>query len=1382
MITNRMYLQYSNIRFLREVIVNVLMQTNLINLKAIQKKKLQEFVESTRINPNDGSASAVLETQLNDDPANDDFHKLPDDIKYWIIAHLSQTMKDIILKMVENDEMVNNYSMYHVEYSQNKSVLLNASSDNGYNNNNNNSNNDPLRRLSTSRTDTIGDKLTIISENKTTPKPISNKNKKKQTSSYFSPKQTLSKSVGNIVSSLKMGGKSVKDGTLNESLLAGSGGGSGGGGEDDKAIELGTPANLAPETPLTSGRLGSKLHQGGTISFGSGFNPLASLNSTYLVKNTQSRVNSTRKLMLGGQNNTIVWQRDEQTLHKFKLVELGQQEKDAIINVIYGNTDNNNDSGKSSTGNVAGDLRATTLNTLDSMHEFEMIEHENSGINKDILILADENIHCCGCEQMISMANRRRRNRFNIGKAGRATKSGKSSLPRLLSSGSSAGGHDGSTSGMLGGTGIRSIYTIFEAMPIAPPEDGKDHSSGETPSQRYYFFDSLECVRLRKYKDAIREYVFKNETEGTTDRLLVIDDILHAYNNSRISNAKGPNFLNDDYLVKLHVHRRHAARQIWIDYKTEYETKRIERLKQKQEQLRQQKQQKEQRKFKENESEKKETDNNEKEGEKNEIQSTVFKHRNSMLDELKLPKILEAMDIVVYGDAIWDFILHQMSIKYRVPLWNILKYIASEMSPKKCIKKLNQRRYRNILVKLDVEDFDQLCLIIVKNSRYPVATSLYFAAYIKQYFDSDDKEDDIYNKYIDIAIEWLSTIESDHLLALILEIPSDIDYKSIWDIAIEYKLFEFMQFERLQPILHQLWIEFEFLNPEKSFALSSNKVNNARNDIALWRSYQQLFEDSKSFYYSPMGLEYISFIFYCVYLTWVSLYAYLHIYPFTEEDAVDPVKYVFWGFNFGYIIAECAEVMFEKLAYFRSISNYWDIVISAIWIIMFIIRYVIWDIVNAGIDERYRQGEVDEVDMRNNWLCQLYMALFSCQMILLWTRLSVFWERHKYIGPLLEIVIQMVNDVLVFSVLVAIFLLGCVFAFDYTVGDDIDTLRGFPNCFLYAFLLLVGQNDWDALSALDTPDELDRTRLLQTYGVIFCVFGTVLLLNLLIALMASTYDTLRETTKLQIKFNIMQKSWELVVRPALMPPPFNILVVLFGLLITGVTLVLQCLTCFRFSLNIDAMLGTQYDLHNLLERKRLEKSNHGHGQDESKNSKNSKNSNSDGNKFVNNKRTSVTHEFEPFQKDHCRFCRNAMKIKSDGSGIVKNYFELFNYYAMLDGADKDMISNMLINRNICEYCYRPYIRYPNGDTDRLYQYQALLELLSYVVFKLFIWIPMLVALLIPAGISKLNSWCRHYAKEQETNKLRLLEYDEDITLETFEKNSQFINKILQEKK
>ena len=197
-------------------------------------------------------------------------------------------------------------------------------------------------------------------------------------------------------------------------------------------------------------------------------------------------------------------------------------------------------------------------------------------------------------------------------------------------------------------------------------------------------------------------------------------------------------------------------------------------------------------------------------------QRTVFELEGECRE---LPELLQFMDVSIFGNPLWYFCVDQLSTKDRAPLWNILEFLGTELPTSMAIRLLRQTR--NALVRFHVSSLDKVCLKIISSSTFPIATALYLAAFMRQNARQDssrkDQFDKIYEKYSKIATDLLSQIESDHLLAILIEIPSNIDDLSILDIVIEFNLEEFLEFHRLQPIFLNLWSEYRYLDPSNSF-------------------------------------------------------------------------------------------------------------------------------------------------------------------------------------------------------------------------------------------------------------------------------------------------------------------------------------------------------------------------------------------------------------------------------------------------------------------------------------------------------------------------------------------------------------------------------------
>ncbi|ETO31124.1 hypothetical protein RFI_05995 [Reticulomyxa filosa] len=198
-----------------------------------------------------------------------------------------------------------------------------------------------------------------------------------------------------------------------------------------------------------------------------------------------------------------------------------------------------------------------------------------------------------------------------------------------------------------------------------------------------------------------------------------------------------------------------------------------------------------------------------------------------------IPKLLHDLDAFTYGKSLWYFCVYQLVLKDRDSVWDCLIYLANQLPTPIAVRLLEENRER--LSKLQLKSFDELCQSIIETSEFPEAISLYLAAIMKERAQSDLKKEEAFRliseKYIKISTDLLSNIDSDYLLAMALEIPCDIDTMSMYDIAIRFNLDTFLDFQRLSPLMLQMWYEFEYLDPKEH---SSKRRKATSKSCVVW--------------------------------------------------------------------------------------------------------------------------------------------------------------------------------------------------------------------------------------------------------------------------------------------------------------------------------------------------------------------------------------------------------------------------------------------------------------------------------------------------------------------------------------------------------------------
>ncbi|ETO24934.1 hypothetical protein RFI_12214 [Reticulomyxa filosa] len=76
----------------------------------------------------------------------------------------------------------------------------------------------------------------------------------------------------------------------------------------------------------------------------------------------------------------------------------------------------------------------------------------------------------------------------------------------------------------------------------------------------------------------------------------------------------------------------------------------------------------------------------------------------------------------------------------------------------------------------------------------------------------------------------------------------------------------------------------------------------------------------------------------------------------------------------------------------------------------------------------------------------------------------------------------------------------------------------------------------------------------------------------------------------------------------------------------------------------------------------------------------------------------------PFDQRFAEFCRHCRHFVGSHKGNIRDYFELFREYQMLDESDKELTTKLLYRRIICPVCFRPL-----GPRSKYFRWQVILE-------------------------------------------------------------------------
>ena len=258
-------------------------------------------------------------------------------------------------------------------------------------------------------------------------------------------------------------------------------------------------------------------------------------------------------------------------------------------------------------------------------------------------------------------------------------------------------------------------------------------------------------------------------------------------------------------------------------------------------------------------------------------------------------------------------------------------------------------------------------------------------------------------KYIDIAAELIASVESDHLLSLLLEAPTDIAHLSAFEVAIKYEIHEFMDDSRIQMLMAHMWSEFDFLDPAKNFRTQ---------DIGLFDLLWLLAASPAQFYYCPVGRFWTESVMYIAYVLLVTFVVDDHIYAMST--ALTKQEITMWICNLGFIFGEITQMVFEGVKYLTDVGNVFDNLIMMNWVILAMIRMgceFVFDECDASAYEVTEedffevQNDLDDdydasdayaaAQTRNQPAILLYTTIWTIQLTILWSRICLIFIRSR---------------------------------------------------------------------------------------------------------------------------------------------------------------------------------------------------------------------------------------------------------------------------------------------------------------------------------------------------------------------------------------------------
>lgn len=280
-----------------------------------------------------------------------------------------------------------------------------------------------------------------------------------------------------------------------------------------------------------------------------------------------------------------------------------------------------------------------------------------------------------------------------------------------------------------------------------------------------------------------------------------------------------------------------------------------------------------------------------------------------------IPISIQYCDTSIYGVSLWEFVMQQLLTKQTYALWLLLAYFSMEIPTITAIELL-QAHIADIAKVKDLEHLELVCSAVIENSEYPIATALHLSNFVDEVAKDDlsrkQEFEEMAERYTVVAESLVENIESDHLLSIVLEVPTDLNMMSVFEIAINYEMTNFFDNNRVDRIMGHMWSQFDFLDPRANFRTT---------EIDLYELLTFLFWHPAKFYFSPVGRYYIQSVMYVAYVAMITLVMEDQQYLY---GPVNTAEQLMWIFNGGYALYELMEMTFRGIDYFSDSTNYFD--------------------------------------------------------------------------------------------------------------------------------------------------------------------------------------------------------------------------------------------------------------------------------------------------------------------------------------------------------------------------------------------------------------------------------------------------------------------------
>jgi len=506
----------------------------------------------------------------------------------------------------------------------------------------------------------------------------------------------------------------------------------------------------------------------------------------------------------------------------------------------------------------------------------------------------------------------------------------------------------------------------------------------------------------------------------------------------------------------------------------------------------------------------------------------------SFLMEMLKAKDNEAFHKGLFESAILKF--GDIPDNVRTRYLTVMNVLAKNCSSEEVISNLETSPSVRAMQPEEIRD---ICLSYIEGSKYPLIAALesfrFFLLLAANY--SDPTFDTCAAQFMEKAHEVVVAMPNTQLAFLIMCQENDRGIKAL-EFAFKNKFSIFFGHPKVKKVFEEYATVPDFMKIEDT----NRKVDSLK---------VKMIEKADHYFTTPMVKFAVRIISSIIFLLLFLIYL-------AQDDSkglhdgftgLEIVLYVFAG---SILLEESSQLRDKGFDYFSSGWNTLDMTSIALFFIMIIVHLV-------GLFDPKSDPDAD--DTIAGIVDTTFNIAAGANILTLALRFLNIFRWHRKFGPMLRIVLEMVSDILVFVAFLLVILVGFSFAFFFVLRRfDLDGYTSVGVTISTMFFAFIGDFDSDVFYCTKydytSDDYCDSDWAVEhakyqndgLFGFIYALFvlyilsSLVTLLNLLIAMMSTTYDRVKETSEYEYMFLRCDLIHETHQEKAILPPPFTILV------------------------------------------------------------------------------------------------------------------------------------------------------------------------------------------------------------------------------------------------